>query len=490
MNSITFKWENSSETSTIPIQGVKIQVRDLRIKIESIFNSKKDDIQMLYEKQILNISDEIRNKQMIVLLRIPKSKNICLSCFAQDFEILTPCCQKSICSNCENVFYQKSKCFFNINSQCHYKYTETFQTFVPEPSCNEFITFNSVFYLMRSNKINLAHAKRFSVWTVKEITYLKLAQDCNIPANVILIFINNDEFVGCAKMINQLVVYDQQFPKLKTFKIQWLRRQPSIKTIYDFPPLELYDGFKIKNGIAKAICQSFPIGQIPVEIKQQSTTTEDWDVDEIFRDQEETIKKDEQILTNPIKTSDFSQDQQDIQSKQLNNQNENNTNTNNENFQNIVQIIQTTQELFDKINNGQIPGIKGENKYTHPIVKQLCFNLISNSLLNNNTKNQFKKRKYSRSSSSNSSSSSSSRSSSSSSRDSFVSKSKKSKKFNNRSRKSKKISESKKDKKQQKWTNHKHQSKFYEDKINKQKQIKSSQEEKEKYRTKSKQNTK
>ena len=130
---------------------------------------------MFYEEKILNISDEIRNKQMIILVRIPKRRNICLSCFDKDFEILTPCCSKSICSICENIFCQKSKCFFNINSQCHYKYTETFQTLVPEPSCNEFITFNSVFYLMRTNKINLAQAKRFSVWTIKEITYLKLA---------------------------------------------------------------------------------------------------------------------------------------------------------------------------------------------------------------------------------------------------------------------------------------------------------------------------
>lgn len=57
-----------------------------------MFNSKKDDIQMFYEEKILNISDEIRNKQMIILVRIPKRRNICLSCFSKDFEILTPCC--------------------------------------------------------------------------------------------------------------------------------------------------------------------------------------------------------------------------------------------------------------------------------------------------------------------------------------------------------------------------------------------------------------
>lgn len=60
----------------------------------------------------------------------------------------------------------------------------------------------------------IATAKRYSIWTTKEMNYLKMSQDLNIPASVILIFINNDEFLGCAKMLNQLVHSSE-----KTFKI-------------------------------------------------------------------------------------------------------------------------------------------------------------------------------------------------------------------------------------------------------------------------------
>ncbi|CAD8202421.1 unnamed protein product [Paramecium pentaurelia] len=69
---------------------------------------------------------------------------------------------------------------------------------------------------MKSNKNNLAHAKRFSVWTVKEITYLKLAQECNIPANVILIFINNDELVKKYSQLQlRLLIFINISKKLK-----------------------------------------------------------------------------------------------------------------------------------------------------------------------------------------------------------------------------------------------------------------------------------
>jgi hypothetical protein len=71
---------------------------------------------------------------------------------------------------------------------------------VPEEPLN--FNYNSVFYVLRGNRQMIATAKRYSIWTTREMNYLKMSQDFNIPATVILIFINNDEFFGCAKMIN------------------------------------------------------------------------------------------------------------------------------------------------------------------------------------------------------------------------------------------------------------------------------------------------
>lgn len=214
---------------------------------ENVYNA--EELQILGEQEedgsekALSLADKVRQKSTVVVVRQPAhvAHSLCRSCYSNRQQTSTPCCMQPICSQCEQQFIRVEKCFFNNNSQCPFRYHNYSQQPIVRNVSEigngelEQAIKNAVFYIVKSNnELNVNLAKKHNVWATTKRNFGTLQSEFNNRHKVILIYTANrvEKFLGCARMVNTLVMRDSKWSWHATtsiqladnFQIEWLRK--------------------------------------------------------------------------------------------------------------------------------------------------------------------------------------------------------------------------------------------------------------------------
>ncbi|CAD8057959.1 unnamed protein product [Paramecium sonneborni] len=414
-NIVYFKMKHEAQTYKIPIQGVNVQLKDLRQKIKDFLKmpqAQKGQSNQNFEELViygeleqnggqekaLGLADKVRNKQTVVVVRQPyqQGQSLCESCLSSRSTSQTPCCQRRICQGCEEQFIKVTKCFFNELQQCPFKYvnyqvqTIKQQTEISNTELEQQIK-NAVFFIVKSNtEQNVILAKTHDVWATTRRNFGTLMDQFN-NKKVILIFIANrvEKFLGCAKMKNTQVPRDPKWQWCGTstiqladnFSIEWLR-----KGTVDFAKLQ--DTINPKTGdlvIRSKDCQEVPadIGQRICLLFEQIKQNDEEQEPQPQPQQEPTPQREDneweiyQIIS-PVNASPVREQIQQSPSRSPSNQNipSQNISLNQAQHallnQTLASLVQQQQmEInWNKMNVGKIPGLTGKVQYPHPFLQK------------------------------------------------------------------------------------------------------------------------